>query len=113
MRLKCQKCGYLWDYTGSKDRATCPDCKTKVPVESVSLQDLDEMHEYLYQRQSTLLQRVPRDLSDQLDEIEATMVGLQNETRDRDERLDALESEVAEIKRLLEMIVQQSGRRND
>jgi len=27
----CSKCGFAWYYTGSADRATCPNCRTKVP----------------------------------------------------------------------------------
>lgn len=26
MYLKCPKCQYIWDYTGTRDVATCPAC---------------------------------------------------------------------------------------
>jgi len=26
----CANCGFAWYYTGTADRATCPNCKTKV-----------------------------------------------------------------------------------
>lgn len=33
MKLKCKKCGYGWDYKGSKEwYATCPNCLFKVPL---------------------------------------------------------------------------------
>lgn len=31
--LICQKCEYVWDYTGSLATATCPSCKGTVPVD--------------------------------------------------------------------------------
>ena len=32
--MKCTYCGYEWEYTGAMDRATCPNCSNKTPVES-------------------------------------------------------------------------------
>jgi predicted Zn-ribbon and HTH transcriptional regulator len=33
MLIKCQKCGFEWDYTGKyKTKATCPDCQRKTPI---------------------------------------------------------------------------------
>lgn len=28
--LRCQKCGYIWNYNGKLNRATCPNCKSTV-----------------------------------------------------------------------------------
>jgi len=39
MRVKCQKCGYEWDYTGDLMRASCPNCGAKVPVEGGDVED--------------------------------------------------------------------------
>lgn len=33
MELECTKCGYKWDYGGSLNLATCPNCGYKVKVE--------------------------------------------------------------------------------
>lgn len=30
--VECDKCGYVWDYSGQLARATCPSCGHKVPV---------------------------------------------------------------------------------
>lgn len=38
-QLRCQKCGYVWEYTGSLQKATCPSCSAKVPVESEEVGD--------------------------------------------------------------------------
>ena len=33
MKLKCEKCGYIWDYNGKSNYyATCPMCMHKVKV---------------------------------------------------------------------------------
>lgn len=41
IKLKCKKCGRLWDYKGEKKFYTsCPDCKTSVKIE-----DIDRMFE--------------------------------------------------------------------
>jgi hypothetical protein len=31
--VECHRCGYLWDYGGNLDQATCPSCQRKTPVE--------------------------------------------------------------------------------
>lgn len=31
--LTCHKCGYSWEYGGSKSTATCPDCRATVKVD--------------------------------------------------------------------------------
>lgn len=38
-QLRCQQCGYVWEYTGSLQKATCPSCSAKVPVESQQVGD--------------------------------------------------------------------------
>ena len=30
--IKCKSCGYVWDYTGNKEKATCPSCSIKNKV---------------------------------------------------------------------------------
>jgi len=37
----CSKCGSVWYYTGDANRATCPDCKTKVDPGTVP-NDIDD-----------------------------------------------------------------------
>ena len=33
MELKCQRCGYIWNYKGNKSWFTsCPECKTSVKI---------------------------------------------------------------------------------
>jgi predicted Zn-ribbon and HTH transcriptional regulator len=32
VRLRCPKCGYVWDYRGKKYYATCPNCFRKVNI---------------------------------------------------------------------------------
>lgn len=29
---ECHSCGYRWEYTGEKEKATCPNCNIKTPV---------------------------------------------------------------------------------
>lgn len=36
--LKCQKCGYVWDYGGELRTATCPSCKGTVPVDEQAVE---------------------------------------------------------------------------
>lgn len=34
LQVECHRCGYEWQYTGSSDYyASCPQCKTSVPIE--------------------------------------------------------------------------------
>lgn len=38
MDLKCQRCGYEWDYKGkSKWYASCPRCRTTVKVKEAGV----------------------------------------------------------------------------
>ncbi len=31
--VKCQKCGFVWEYNGKyKIQTTCPDCQSKTPI---------------------------------------------------------------------------------
>jgi len=33
MKIKCNKCGYEWNYKGRRTRyATCPNCKASVKI---------------------------------------------------------------------------------
>ena len=36
MKIKCNKCGYEWDYKGKLKRPTCPSCKSTVTVNLTS-----------------------------------------------------------------------------
>jgi DNA-directed RNA polymerase subunit RPC12/RpoP len=41
MKLECQRCKKVWDYTGSNDYyATCPNCFTKVKVKKEDDKDV-------------------------------------------------------------------------
>jgi len=31
---ECHNCGYEWNYGGEMQKATCPSCGTKTPVET-------------------------------------------------------------------------------
>lgn len=84
--LVCHKCGHSWDYTGNSERATCPDCEVKVPVEEVTLPDIYERQKHLGQKLSGLLQRT-HDYDDQLDEIAEQLNTL-------NERLEKIEQAV-------------------
>lgn len=40
LQVECHRCGYEWGYTGSSDYyASCPQCKTSVPIEGVGQED--------------------------------------------------------------------------
>ena len=32
MEVKCNKCGYLWEYKGDKRRISCSKCKTSIII---------------------------------------------------------------------------------
>jgi hypothetical protein len=32
IRVKCVRCSHLWNYTGSKNFATCPSCHTTIGI---------------------------------------------------------------------------------
>lgn len=38
MKLKCKRCGYIWDYKGTHFWASCPRCMLKQKVEEVKLE---------------------------------------------------------------------------
>ena len=41
MKIKCNKCGYGWNYKGNSFYATCPKCMLKVRVfKTVSIREL-------------------------------------------------------------------------
>ncbi len=33
VKVKCHRCGYVWEYRGKLKLATCPNCNAKVKVE--------------------------------------------------------------------------------
>lgn len=39
MRLRCKKCGLIWEYKGSREYATCPNCHTKNRVGMSYIED--------------------------------------------------------------------------
>ena len=42
MKLKCQRCGYEWDYKGkSKWYTSCPKCKTSVKIKEIQFTDVE------------------------------------------------------------------------
>jgi len=50
MKLKCQRCGWEWDYTGKKVKmnlpfylfTSCPRCKTSVKISEASNEELKD-----------------------------------------------------------------------
>lgn len=41
MKLKCKRCGYVWDFSGkAKWYASCPRCRT-----TVRIKDIDDLNE--------------------------------------------------------------------
>lgn len=35
VELTCHECGKTWNYTGSDEHASCPNCEAEVPVEGI------------------------------------------------------------------------------
>lgn len=91
MILVCSECGYEWDYGGDAARATCPDCKHKVPVERTTLPDLDEDHDRLRHEH--------RKLMESLCSLESSF--------------DELEAKVAKLSSLVDQLEEEVRRRND
>ena len=71
--IVCHKCSNSWDYTGEADRATCPECYVKVPVERTSLTDLRERVADLEEQIEWLEQLVEVNTIDISDVEEALM----------------------------------------
>ena len=47
VKLKCKKCGWVWDYGGRKEYyATCPNCRRAVNIkkERINNGDEEEIH---------------------------------------------------------------------
>jgi len=43
MKIKCNNCGYEWDYNGNmKLFATCSNCMRKIPIITVKRREKDE-----------------------------------------------------------------------
>ena len=40
--VKCNRCIYVWRFTGSAKRTTCPNCEQKVDTEKNRLPDSDD-----------------------------------------------------------------------
>jgi len=71
--IVCHKCSHSWDYTGDADRATCPDCNVKVPVNRTTLTDLREQVADLEEQVERLEQLVEINVVDISDVEEALM----------------------------------------
>ena len=42
--LECHRCEHVWTYSGTFNKATCPSCSAKVPVERRTIpESLDEI----------------------------------------------------------------------
>ncbi|NEU57482.1 hypothetical protein [Halorussus sp. MSC15.2] len=63
--LQCHRCGYVWEYSGSLQRATCPNCSTKVPVGQnrlgASPEQLADDYDLTVEEVKELLRRVRAD----------------------------------------------------
>lgn len=61
-QLRCQQCGYTWEYSGSLQQATCPNCSAKVPVEpdrtGESLEDLADEYDLTVEQLKELIRRI-------------------------------------------------------
>lgn len=71
--IVCHKCSHSWDYTGDADRATCPECHVKVPVDRTTLTDLRERVADLEERVEWLEDLVEINTHDVSDIEEALM----------------------------------------
>lgn len=82
--LTCPKCGRTWPYSGNADRATCPNCKSKVPVERFRVEKIDDVLVNLRERVDDLQSGVDRrkqvhgkmkerivELEERIEELEA------------------------------------------
>ena len=38
--IRCHRCDHIWTYGGSLQKATCPSCSSKVPVEENRIEGL-------------------------------------------------------------------------
>jgi len=60
MLLQC-KCGYVWDYQGKSQYATCPRCLHKISVEKHQLINEQEIDSWLIQKLREAEQKLPED----------------------------------------------------
>jgi len=57
--LKC-KCGYVWDYQGSSNYATCPRCLHKINVQKHGIDiDEQEIDQWLIEQLKKAEQKLP------------------------------------------------------
>lgn len=60
--LECHRCGHVWNYSGTFDKATCPSCSAKVPVDRrtipESLDDIAADYDLTEKELKELLRRV-------------------------------------------------------
>lgn len=61
--LLCTKCGNVWNYGGSCERATCPTCRGKVRVADNEVENIEDMMINLHNRLRSL-----EDTVDDLDD---------------------------------------------
>lgn len=83
--LTCPHCGRTWPYGGSADRATCPECKSKVPVERFSVEKIDDVLVNLRERVD--------DLQSDVDSRNKVHAEMKKRIVDLEERIEELEAD--------------------
>jgi len=58
--VKC-KCGYVWDYRGSSNYATCPRCLHKINVQKHTVVNEQEIDQWLIEQLKKAEQKLPED----------------------------------------------------
>ena len=58
--LQC-KCGFVWDYQGSRSYATCPYCHHKISVEKHKIVDEQEIDAWLIEQLKKAEEKLPDD----------------------------------------------------
>lgn len=64
--LECQRCLYVWDYTGTRQYyATCPNCHASVRIDSQTVADTESIkqrkREQALRRLHTVVERLERE----------------------------------------------------
>lgn len=103
--LVCPTCSKVWPYSGSADRATCPECKGKVPVDRYAVTDIDDILTTLRGRIEALEDTAEdgRLARDQIEgrrsktSLKKMLIDLSNEVEELEQRIAELESDDGEI----------------
>jgi len=61
--LRC-KCGFAWDYQGSRNYATCPYCHHKISVEKHKIIDEQEIDAWLIEQLKKASEKFPERRED-------------------------------------------------